>query len=228
LLPSAALSEGAVVGRRRFRMISESQNPATSEIGRVTDCNRTGAEPDVGREPPRCQPTIEPNFPSPYAREKSPASVAPTGPPCPAREAVVQIGPAINSDAWHHAFGRRECVGALTGPRTPAKIFLAASDSVATNGWPEALDLPTASGKTAATDIALFHLALGADKGPDRKAPVRIAFVVDRRLVVVCARHSKCSAKSPRCYWYAPNQASYGPKSHRTPEAFWDCSYRAS
>ena len=50
--------------------------------------------------------------------------------------------------------------------------------------WPELLDLPTGAGKTAALDIALFHLALEADKGADRRAPVRIAFVVDRRLIV--------------------------------------------
>lgn len=51
-------------------------------------------------------------------------------------------------------------------------------------GWPSVLDLPTGSGKTAAIDIAVFHLALEADRGPERRAPVRIAFVVDRRLVV--------------------------------------------
>jgi CRISPR-associated endonuclease/helicase Cas3 len=50
--------------------------------------------------------------------------------------------------------------------------------------WPSTLDLPTGSGKTAAIDIAVFHLALEADRITDRRAPVRIAFVVDRRLVV--------------------------------------------
>lgn len=50
--------------------------------------------------------------------------------------------------------------------------------------WPHTLDLPTGSGKTAAIDIALFHLALEADHFAERRAPVRIAFVVDRRLVV--------------------------------------------
>ncbi len=50
--------------------------------------------------------------------------------------------------------------------------------------WPAVLDLPTGSGKTAALDIALFHLALEAEKGADRKAPLRIAYVVDRRLIV--------------------------------------------
>ena len=50
--------------------------------------------------------------------------------------------------------------------------------------WPSVLDLPTGSGKTAAIDIAVFHLALEADRFEARRAPVRIAFVVDRRLVV--------------------------------------------
>jgi CRISPR-associated endonuclease/helicase Cas3 len=50
--------------------------------------------------------------------------------------------------------------------------------------WPDVLDLPTGSGKTAALDIAVFHLALEAAKGQERRAPVRIAFVVDRRLIV--------------------------------------------
>ncbi|MYK92120.1 MAG: type I-U CRISPR-associated helicase/endonuclease Cas3 [Synechococcus sp. SB0669_bin_8] len=48
--------------------------------------------------------------------------------------------------------------------------------------WPDILDLPTGSGKTAALDAAVFHLALRADK-PSRAA-LRIALVVDRRLVV--------------------------------------------
>ena len=50
--------------------------------------------------------------------------------------------------------------------------------------WPSVLDLPTGFGKTAALDIAVFHLALEADRGMKRRAPLRIAFVVDRRLVV--------------------------------------------
>jgi len=50
--------------------------------------------------------------------------------------------------------------------------------------WPSVLDLPTGSGKTAAIDIAVFHLAIQAEHREARHAPVRIAFVVDRRLVV--------------------------------------------
>ena len=49
--------------------------------------------------------------------------------------------------------------------------------------WPAVLDLPTGSGKTVALDIAVFHLALEADSAI-RRAPVRIAYIVDRRLVV--------------------------------------------
>lgn len=57
-------------------------------------------------------------------------------------------------------------------------------DQIAAKGeWPSVLDLPTGSGKTAAIDIALFHLALEANRFKSRRAPVRIAFVVDRRLV---------------------------------------------
>ncbi len=63
------------------------------------------------------------------------------------------------------------------------------------NGWPDVLDLPTASGKTAVLDIAVFHLALEA-ASPSRRAPLRIAFVVDRRLIVDQAQER---AKRIRC-----------------------------
>lgn len=53
-----------------------------------------------------------------------------------------------------------------------------------TGHWPDALDLPTGSGKTAVLDIAVFQLALEADRAAERRAPVRMVLVVDRRLVV--------------------------------------------
>lgn len=68
---------------------------------------------------------------------------------------------------------------------------------VTTGRWPSHLDLPTGSGKTAALDVAIFHLACEAGKGPARRAPVRILFVVDRRIVVDAAfdRAQKIAAK---------------------------------
>ena len=65
------------------------------------------------------------------------------------------------------------------------------ADTVCSSGWPKYLDMPTASGKTSVIDIAVFHLATeGRRKG--RRAPMRIAFVVDRRLVVDGAlQHAK-------------------------------------
>ena len=51
--------------------------------------------------------------------------------------------------------------------------------------WPQAITLPTASGKTSCIDIALFALAAQADLPADKRiAPRRIAFVVDRRIIV--------------------------------------------
>ncbi len=48
--------------------------------------------------------------------------------------------------------------------------------------WPDVLDLPTGSGKTAALDAAVFHLALRFEC--PARAALRVALVVDRRLVV--------------------------------------------
>src|SRR5258708_31160222 len=56
---------------------------------------------------------------------------------------------------------------------------------VAEGRWPDLLDLPTGSGKTAAIDVALFHLALDAARPTSaRSALRRIVMVVDRRTVV--------------------------------------------
>ena len=53
--------------------------------------------------------------------------------------------------------------------------------------WPEAIALPTASGKTACVDIGVFALANQASRmarGEVITAPRRIFFVVDRRVIV--------------------------------------------
>ena len=48
-------------------------------------------------------------------------------------------------------------------------------------GWPGCVDLPTASGKTACIDVAVFAMAV------HRRGPRRVFFVVDRRIVVDAA-----------------------------------------
>ncbi len=59
------------------------------------------------------------------------------------------------------------------------------AERVAEEEWPRVLDLPTASGKTACLDIAVYALAVQAGRPlAERSAPRRIWFVVDRRIVV--------------------------------------------
>ena len=59
------------------------------------------------------------------------------------------------------------------------------ADRVVQAGWPPLIDLPTAAGKTACIEIALFALAAQADRDIARRtAPRRVWFVVDRRIVV--------------------------------------------
>ncbi|MCP5231046.1 MAG: type I-U CRISPR-associated helicase/endonuclease Cas3 [Zoogloeaceae bacterium] len=51
--------------------------------------------------------------------------------------------------------------------------------------WPECIDVPTGAGKTSCIDIAVFALACAATLPPtQRRAPRRIFFVVDRRVIV--------------------------------------------
>ncbi len=62
------------------------------------------------------------------------------------------------------------------------------AEKIAQGFWPQALDLPTAAGKTACMDAAIYALATQADWPlEDRTAPRRIWFVVDRRIVVDAA-----------------------------------------
>ncbi|MEI2762011.1 DEAD/DEAH box helicase family protein [Methanothrix soehngenii] len=54
----------------------------------------------------------------------------------------------------------------------------------ASGEWPAAIDLPTGAGKTACIDVALYHWLLAAREGRAHEASRRIAFVVDRRIIV--------------------------------------------
>lgn len=88
--------------------------------------------------------------------------------------------------------------------------------------WPDQLDLPTASGKTAALDIAVWHLAVEAGRSP-RRAPLRIAFVVDRRLIVdeAFARAATLQAAlqavaEPAVKWVAERLRSYAGDGEST------------
>lgn len=59
------------------------------------------------------------------------------------------------------------------------------ADSDDSASWPEAIALPTSSGKTAILAIAVFALACQAHRPlHQRSAPRRIFFVVDRRIIV--------------------------------------------
>ena len=53
-----------------------------------------------------------------------------------------------------------------------------------THAWPDIIDLPTGAGKTACIDIALFHWFVSASNGTPSSSARRIAFVVDRRIIV--------------------------------------------
>jgi CRISPR-associated endonuclease/helicase Cas3 len=78
----------------------------------------------------------------------------------------------------------------------PWQIELA--KQVCASGWPEQLDLPTAAGKTSVLDIAVFSLADQASDA-NRRAPLRIFFVIDRRVVVdQAARHAEKLSRALR------------------------------
>ncbi len=59
--------------------------------------------------------------------------------------------------------------------------------------WPQIIDLPTASGKTACLDVAVFALATQAGLPPSKRTTSRrIFFVVNRRVIVDEAHERAC------------------------------------
>jgi len=85
-----------------------------------------------------------------------------------------ETGKTFEPFPWQIRLARRVCQPRpQNGKGTPS------------TGWPDALALPTGSGKTTCIDIAVFALACQADlPANERTAPRRILFVVDRRVIV--------------------------------------------
>jgi len=73
-----------------------------------------------------------------------------------------------------------------------------------TGRWPALLDLPTGSGKTAALDVAVYHLAMQAGSTGPRMAPFRTVLVVDRRTVVDQAHRRAEKIRRALTYPLAP------------------------
>jgi CRISPR-associated endonuclease/helicase Cas3 len=77
--------------------------------------------------------------------------------------------------------------------RAPFPWQSALAQRVVTDGWPEAIGVPTGLGKTACIDMAVWALAAQADRPPgERTAPTRTWYVVDRRLLVDAAYDHGC------------------------------------
>ncbi len=67
------------------------------------------------------------------------------------------------------------------------RLTVSPEGAAADNDWPPAITPPTAGGKTACLDIAVFALAAQAhwqQRGWQRRAPRRVFLVVDRRVIV--------------------------------------------
>ncbi len=109
--------------------------------------------------------------------------------------------------AWQRALAERVCGRSSSGGAgstcsagvSPARCsdpLNEAGETPALLSWPQAIALPTASGKTACMDIAVYALAAQAgrlDAGLPFSAPRRIFFVVDRRVIVDEAFDRACA-----------------------------------
>ena len=93
--------------------------------------------------------------------------------------------------SWQKALARQVLERSGDAPETPR--------GRRESPWPDAIALPTASGKTACMDVAVFALAAQAsrlDAGRPVTAPRRVFFTVDRRVIVDEAHErARCLAK---------------------------------
>ena len=88
---------------------------------------------------------------------------------------------------WQKELAKRVLGSGVASRDLPGVDAPSSAGGTTPSPWPEAIALPTASGKTACVDIAIFALAAQAarlDSGRPVTAPRRIFFVVDRRVIV--------------------------------------------
>ena len=88
--------------------------------------------------------------------------------------------------AWQEELAQRVLGRADSAPDRSSSVC-SSNGNRTQSPWPETIALPTASGKTACLDIAVFALAAQASRlaaGKVIAAPRRIFFVVDRRVIV--------------------------------------------
>jgi CRISPR-associated endonuclease/helicase Cas3 len=71
---------------------------------------------------------------------------------------------------------------AVNGGRAPLPWQARLADTVVDRGWPAEIGVPTGLGKTACIDIAVWALAHSSSAGS--RAPTRVWYVVNRRLLV--------------------------------------------
>ncbi|GIU85191.1 MAG: hypothetical protein KatS3mg008_1966 [Acidimicrobiales bacterium] len=93
---------------------------------------------------------------------------------------------------------------AINRGREPLPWQQRLAETVIRDGWPEEVGVPTGLGKTASIDIALWSLVCDlADEETPRRAPTRIWYVVNRRLLVDAAyEHGRRIAElieNPEC-----------------------------
>lgn len=89
--------------------------------------------------------------------------------------------------SWQNKLAERVLEHAKNSNANPSVHDVHGDEGGTKSPWPEAIVLPTASGKTACLDVAVFALAVQASwlaSGKAMTVPRRFFFVVDRRVIV--------------------------------------------